>query len=173
MIIMLIDNLFELQREDAINLYEIYVEHIRFTKQMKAFYQLKNHFSMFNPPEPKFFSLNTENNKNIELHINELKKNLTVSAPVEKISSNGIIIRIKPSLKSIKSTTNNFNKIQNEESLSLIRAETSPKLKSSINQNIWKVHAFTNNDQESINFEGNNNSLISEFDIPKANIHGI
>ena len=170
MIIMLIDNLFELKREDAMNLYELYVEHIRFTKQMKAFYQLKNHFSMFNPPEPKFFCLNTENNKNIELHINKFKKNLTVLAPVEKFSSDGIIIRIKPSLKSIKKTTNNFNEIQMEETLSLIRTETFPKLKESINQNIWKPHAFTNNDQESINFERNNNTLSSEFDIPRVNI---
>ena len=139
------------------------MEHIRFTKQLKIFYQLKNHFSKFCPLEPKFYDVNIEKNKAIELYMNKLKRNLTVLASTEKLTIQQNVIRIMPNKKLSKSSI--YTEILLEDStVPDIIAVNNPEFVSSANLKFWKPHIITINDQESTNLDVKN-TLCSELDI--------
>lgn len=69
--------IFHLVEDDAIFLYELYSEHVKITKQLSKFFELKNYLKEFSFKLPEFFSMDVKFNREVELYILSLKKNLS------------------------------------------------------------------------------------------------
>lgn len=67
--------IFHLIEDDAIFLYELYSEHVKITKQIVKFFELKNYLNEFSFKQPEFFSMDVKFNREVELYILSLKKN--------------------------------------------------------------------------------------------------
>ena len=64
---------FNLSPEDAVQLYEIYSQHIIITRKLESLFILGNQLKEFTFKTPEFFVLNPQYNTRIELYIASLK----------------------------------------------------------------------------------------------------
>jgi len=63
--------------DDAVFLYEMYSEHIQMTKKLQDLFSIKNQIPEFPIPQPEFYTLDLQFNRDLELHILSLKKGIT------------------------------------------------------------------------------------------------
>lgn len=122
-----IGEIFDLKKEDAIFLYEIYCENIQITKKLVDFFEIRNHLAEFKLLIPDFFVIDIEFNRKLELYIASLrglkmnKKSLEILTETETtVNENGDESK---SLKSVDDlskillqiTTPNFKIIEKKE----------------------------------------------------------
>jgi len=81
----MIDEIFKLNEQDALFLFELYCENLKITRQLRGFFQLKTFLRQFSLKIPSFFGVDAELNRRVELHIASIKKGET--KPVEKKQS--------------------------------------------------------------------------------------
>lgn len=63
--------------DDAVFLYEMYSEHIQMTKKLQEIFTIRNQIPEFPIPQPEFYIIDLQFNRELELHILSLKKGIT------------------------------------------------------------------------------------------------
>eukprot|EP01017_Pseudomicrothorax_dubius_P044081 TRINITY_DN741_c0_g1_i3.p1 TRINITY_DN741_c0_g1~~TRINITY_DN741_c0_g1_i3.p1 ORF type:complete len:392 (+),score=68.82 TRINITY_DN741_c0_g1_i3:102-1277(+) len=111
-------NVFEESCEDKNEIYELYVELIRFTKDMSAFAILQNH--MTDSPEVKLtlFQVDLNLNRKIELYMNELRGN---NPPANKYKAKNETSKGKENFLRMSSLRLSTAMKEEETSFSLVR----------------------------------------------------
>ena len=74
----LIDDIFTLNKADAISVYEIYNEHILITDKLKENYQLTRYIEEFDIKTPDFYKIDPSFHSRVQKHIQSLKENSPV-----------------------------------------------------------------------------------------------
>jgi len=77
--------------DDAVFLYEMYSEHIQMTNKLQELFHLKNQIPEFPIPQPEFYTIDLQFNRDLELHILSLKKDITHRPSGAKLNEPNII----------------------------------------------------------------------------------